>query len=63
MDARKLSEQTELLNKMQGDCQGMRLLIKSYEESFKAVRTEAKYVIYSSNSNPDPLLMPLEGAQ
>lgn len=63
MDARKLSEQTELLNKMQGDCQGMKLLIKSYEESLKAVRTEAKYVADSSNCNPEPSLMPLEGAQ
>lgn len=62
MDARKLSEQTELLNKMQGECQGMKLLIKSYEESLKAVRTEAKYVADGSNSDSDPLLISLEGA-
>ena len=63
MDARKLSEQTELLNQMQGECQGMKLLIKSYEESLKAVRTEAKYVADASNSGSEPLLMSLEGAQ
>jgi len=61
MDTRKLNEQTQLLTQMQSEYQGMKLLLKSYEESFKAVRTEAKYVADSGNS--DSLLTPLEGAQ
>ena len=60
MDTHKLNEQTQLLTKMQSDYQGMKLLLKSYEESFKAVRTEAKYVADSGNS--DPLLTSLKGA-
>jgi hypothetical protein len=60
MDTRKLNEQTQLLTKMQSDYQGMKLLLKSYEESLKAVRTEAKYV--ADGGNPDPLLKPLKGA-
>ena len=60
MDTCKLNEQTQLLTKMQSDYQGMKLLLKSYEESLKAVRTEAKYVVDSESS--DPLLTPLEEA-
>ena len=44
MDTHKLNEQTKLLNKMQSDYQGMKLLLESYEGSLKAVRAEAKYV-------------------
>jgi hypothetical protein len=47
MDTHKLNEQTQLLNKMQSDYQGMKLLLQSYEGSLKAVRAEAKYVIGS----------------
>ena len=60
MDTHKLNEQTQLLTKMQSDYQGMKLLLKSYEESLKAVRTEAKCVIDSGNY--DLLLTSLEGA-
>jgi hypothetical protein len=34
---------------MQSDYQGMKLLLKSYEGSLKAVRAEAKYVADSRN--------------
>lgn len=61
MDTHKLNEQNQLLDKMQSDYQGMKLLLKSYEESLKAVRAEAKYVADSRNS--DLLLTPLEGAR
>ena len=50
-DTHKLNEQTQLLNKMQSDYQGMKLLLKSYEESIKAVRAEAKYVVGCGNSD------------
>jgi len=42
MDTHKLNEQTKLLNKMESDYQGMKLLLKSYEGSLKAVQAEAK---------------------
>ena len=60
-DTHKLNEQTELLNKLQSDYQGMKLLLQSYEGSLKAVGEEAKYVIVSSK--PDLLLTRPEGAQ
>jgi hypothetical protein len=47
MDTRKLSEQTQLLNKLQSDYQAMKMLVQSYEGSLKAVRKEAKYVTNS----------------
>jgi len=45
MDTHKLNEQTKLMEQMQSDYQGMKLILKSYEGSLKAVRTEAKYVM------------------
>jgi hypothetical protein len=51
MDTHKLNEQTTLLNKMQNDYQAMKLLLKSYEGSLNAVRTEAKYAADLRNSN------------
>lgn len=61
MDTHKLNEQTQLLNKLQSDYQGMKLLLQSYEGSIKAVREEAKYVIGSRRSTL--LLTPWEDAQ
>ena len=61
MDTHKLNEQTKLLNKMQSDYQGMKLLLESYEGSLKAVRVEAKYVIDLRNSGLS--LMPSKGVQ
>ena len=52
MDTHKLNEQTQLLDRMQSDYQGMKLLLKSYEGSLKAVRAEAKYVANSGSSDP-----------
>ena len=52
MDTHKLNEQTRLLEKMESDYQGMKLLLKSYEGSLKAVRTEAKYVVHLRDSGP-----------
>lgn len=60
MDTHKLNEQTKLMEKMQSDYQGMKLLLKSYEGSLKAVRTEAKYVDLRNSS---PILTPWKGTQ
>lgn len=60
-DTRKLNEQTKLLEKMQSDYQGMKLLLNSYEESLKAVRAEAKYVAGLRSS--DLFLTPWKGSQ
>jgi len=61
IDTHKFNEQTQLLEKMQSDYQGMKLLLKSYEGSLNAVRAEAKCVANSRNS--DLLLTLSEGAQ
>ena len=60
-DTHKLNEQTKLLAKMESDYQGMKLLLRSYEGSLKAVRTEAKYVVDLRNSGP--FLTALKGTQ
>ena len=59
MDTHKLNEQTELLNQLQSDQQGMKLLLQSYEGSLKSVREEAKYVV---DSRFNLLLTSSEGA-
>ena len=61
MDTHKLNEQTQLLNELQSDYQGLKLLLQSYEGSLKTVREEARYVIGSRR--PKLLLTPSEGAQ
>jgi len=61
MDTHRLNEQTKLLEKMQSDYQGMKLLLKSYEGSLKAVRTEAKYVVDLRKSGL--ILTPSKGTQ
>ena len=61
MDTRKLSEQTQLLNKLQNDYHAMKILVQSYEGSLKAVREEAKYV--TNSRTYDMLLTPSKGAQ